>query len=147
MDCENCRHLTVVGFHDTGPRFSVRGVCQGFSCSFCPFCLLRKRSDATQACFRSALVHREHVRVSDTCNWVCWLVGCLTSQQHAGVSEGLRSSESCTYCHTETEVIDQTFYLTQQQYTGTGPTRPNADPNTPDAWQCSHWSANFTSLV
>ena len=20
MDCENCRHLTVVGLHDTGPR-------------------------------------------------------------------------------------------------------------------------------
>ena len=21
MDCEDCRHLTVVGLHDTGPRF------------------------------------------------------------------------------------------------------------------------------
>ena len=20
LDCENCRHLTVVGLHDTGPR-------------------------------------------------------------------------------------------------------------------------------
>ena len=23
LDCENCRHLTVVGLHDTGPRFST----------------------------------------------------------------------------------------------------------------------------
>ena len=23
LDCENCRHLTVVGFHDTGPRWSL----------------------------------------------------------------------------------------------------------------------------
>ena len=23
MDCENCRHLTVVGLHDTGPRTSL----------------------------------------------------------------------------------------------------------------------------
>ena len=24
MDCEDCRHLTVVGLHDTGPRFVGR---------------------------------------------------------------------------------------------------------------------------
>ena len=24
MDCENCRHLTVVGLHDTGPRHHAR---------------------------------------------------------------------------------------------------------------------------
>ena len=33
-----------------------------------------------------------------------------------------------TCCHTEIEVADQTFYLTQSQYTDTGPTSPNADP-------------------
>ena len=48
-----------------------------------------------------------------------------------------------TCCHTEIEVVDQTFYLTQSQYTDTGPTSPNADPITPGAWQGSHWSANF----
>ena len=32
---------------------------------------------------------------------VCWLVGCLTSQQHASVSQGW-------ICHTEIEVADQT---------------------------------------
>ena len=41
------------------------------------------------------------------------------------------------------EVADSTFYLTQSQYTDTGPTSPSADPITPSAWQGSHWSANF----
>ena len=70
-------------------------------------------------------------------------VGCLTSQQHASVSQGLICSDNFTCCHTEIEVADQTFYLTQSQYTDTGPTSPSADPITPGAWQGSHWSANF----
>ena len=45
--------------------------------------------------------------------------------------------------HTEIEIADQPFYLTQSQYTDTGPTSPSADPITPGAWQGSHWSANF----
>ena len=49
----------------------------------------------------------------------------------------------CTCCHTEIEVADQTFYLTQSQYTDTGPTSPSADPVTPGDWQGSQWSANF----
>ena len=48
-----------------------------------------------------------------------------------------------TYWHTETEVADQTFYLTQSQYTDNGPTSPCTDPIMPGAWQGSHWSANF----
>ena len=48
-----------------------------------------------------------------------------------------------TCCHTEIEVADQTFYLTQSQYTDTGLTSPSADLITPGAWQGSHWSANF----
>ena len=63
--------------------------------------------------------------------FVCLLVGCLMSQQHASVSQGW-------ICHTEIEVADQTFYLTHSQYTDTGPTSPSADPITP-----GHWSANF----
>ena len=74
---------------------------------------------------------------------VCWLVGCLTSQQQASVSQGRICSDNFTCCHTEIEVADQTFYLTQSQYTDTGPTSPSADPITPGAWQGSHWSANF----
>ena len=74
---------------------------------------------------------------------VCLLVGCLTSQQQASVSQGRICSDNFTCCHTEIEVADSTFYLTQSQYTDTGPTSPSADPITPGAWQGSHWSANF----
>ena len=74
---------------------------------------------------------------------VCLLVGCLTSQQHASVSQGRIRSDNFTCCHTEIEVADQTFYLTQSQYSDTGPTSPSTDPTTPGAWQGSHWSANF----
>ena len=75
--------------------------------------------------------------------FVCLLVGCLTSQQHASVSQGRICSDNFTCCHTEIEVADQTFYLTQSQYTDTGLTSPSADPITPGAWQGSHWSANL----
>ena len=74
---------------------------------------------------------------------VCLLVGCLTSQQHASVSQGRICTDNSTCCHTEIEAADQTFHLTQSQYTDTGPTSPSADPITPGAWQGSHWSANL----
>ena len=35
---------------------------------------------------------------------VCWLDGCLTSQQHVSVSQGQICSDSCTCCHTDLEV-------------------------------------------
>ena len=74
----------------------------------------------------------------------CWLlVRCLTSQQHASVSQGRICSEKFTCCHTEIEVANQTVHLTQSQYTDTGPTSPSADPITPGAWQGSHRRANF----
>ena len=38
---------------------------------------------------------------------------------------------------------DQTFPLTQSQYTDTRPISPSIDLITPGAWQSSHWSANF----
>ena len=73
-------------------------------------------------------------------------VGCLTSQQHASVSQGRICSDNCKCCHTEIEAADQTFYLNQSHYADTGPTSPCADPITPGAWQgSSHWSANFLS--
>ena len=50
-----------------------------------------------------------------------WLVGCLTSQQQASVSQGRICSDNFTCCHTEIEDADQTFYLTQSQYTDTRP--------------------------
>ena len=70
-------------------------------------------------------------------------VCCLTSQQQASVSQGRICSDNFTCCHTEIEVADPTFHLTQSQYTDTGPTSPSADPITPGAWQGSHWSASF----
>ena len=79
---------------------------------------------------------------------VDWLVDCLTSQQHASVYQGRMCSENFTCCHTEIEVANQTFHLTQSQYTATGPTSPSVDPMTSGAWQgwplecqfLSHWS-------
>ena len=64
------------------------------------------------------------------------LVGCLTPQQRI-----CTGNFAC--CYTEIGVADQTFYLTQSQYTDTGPTSPSADPIMPGVWQGSHWSANF----
>ena len=62
--------------------------------------------------------------------FVCWLVGCLTSQQQASVSQGRICTENLTCCHTEIQDVDPTFYLTQSQYTDTGPTSHSADPIT-----------------
>ena len=41
--------------------------------------------------------------------WVFLLVGCLTSQQHASVSQGRICTDNFTCCHTEIEAADQTF--------------------------------------
>ena len=74
------------------------------------------------------------------------VVSCLTSQQHASVSQGRICSDNFTCYHTDIKVADQTFHLTQSQYTDTGLTSPSTDPITPGAWQCStgvsilsHW--------
>ena len=74
---------------------------------------------------------------------VACLLACLTSRQHASVSQGRICSDNFTCCHTEIEIADQTFLLTQSLYTDTGPTSPSADPITPGAWQGSHWNVNF----
>ena len=71
------------------------------------------------------------------------LAACSTFQQHACVSKGQICSDKCTCRHTEIEVADQTFYLTQSQYTDTWQAGPSADPLTPGTWQGSHRSANF----
>ena len=70
-------------------------------------------------------------------------VGCLTPQQHASASQGRICTDNFTCCHTEIEVADSTFYLTQSQYTDTRPSSPSADPIMPGAWQDSHWNASF----
>ena len=74
-------------------------------------------------------------------------VGCLTSQQHACVSQGRTCSDNLTCCHAEIEVVGQIFHLTQSQYTDTGPTSPSTDPITPGAWQVATGMLIYKSLV
>ena len=59
--------------------------------------------------------------------WTILSVACLMSHHLANVSQGRFCSDNCMCCYTETEVSDQTFYLTQSQYTDTEPTSPNTD--------------------
>ena len=70
------------------------------------------------------------------------LVGCLTSQQQASVSQGWICSDNCPCCHTEIEGAGQTFSLTQSQYTDIRPTSPSAALILPCTWQGSHRSIN-----
>ena len=78
---------------------------------------------------------------------VCLLVGCLTAQQHASVSQARICSDNFTCCHTEVEAADQTFYLTQSQYTNTRLTSPSADPITPAPCRVATGVPIFKSLV
>ena len=70
-------------------------------------------------------------------------IGCLTPQQNSRVSREQICSDNCTYCLTEIEVADQTFDLSQSQHTDNCPIGPSADPITPGAWRCSHWSRSL----
>ena len=67
----------------------------------------------------------------------CWLSACITSQQHASVSQARICSDNFMCCHTEIEAAHQTFHLTQSQYTDTGPASPSADPIAPGTWSSS----------
>ena len=142
LDCEDCRHLTVVGLHDTGPRTETCIWHSGIG---------GRRLLEEQTCYPlfytssawSGLQYTRLIWHMEPPRFVCLLVGCLTSQQHASVSQGRICTDNLTCCHTEIEAADPTFHLTQSQYTDTGPTSPSADPITPGAWQGSHWSANF----
>ena len=94
-------------------------------------------------CCAGLVAARQQLQPASGLERLLLLVGCLTSQQHATVSQGRICTDNFTCCHTEMEAADQTFHLTQSQYTDTGPTSPSADPITPGAWQGSHWSASF----
>ena len=94
------------------------------------------------AYLRDGLVYVATKQVSSHAIY-CWLLACLTSQKHAHVYQRRTCTHNFTCCHTEIEVADPTFYLTQSQYSDTGPTSPSADPKTPIAWQGSHRSANI----
>ena len=74
---------------------------------------------------------------------VCLLVGRLSLSD---MLVYLRDGSTQTIVHAATlryKLQIKTFYLTQSQYTDTGPTSASADPIMPGAWQGSHWSANF----
>ena len=87
-------------------------------------------------------------RVSSSWGWfACWLVACWKSQQHASVSKGRICSDNCTCCHTEIGVADLTFYLTQSQYTVTGPTSPSTDCITQAYGRVATGVPIFKSLV
>ena len=74
-------------------------------------------------------------------------VGRLTSQQHASVSQEWICSDNFTCCHTEIEVANQTFHLTQSHYTDTEPTSPSADPITPGDGRVATGVPIFKTLV
>ena len=71
------------------------------------------------------------------------VVGCLTSQPHASISQERVCTGSSKCCHTETGVTDQTCYLIQSQYADNCPTILCTDPMTPAARGRNHWSTNF----
>ena len=56
------------------------------------------------------LTTQQHAGVSQVrTQFVCWLLACLTSQQHASVSQGRICSDNFTCYHTEIEVADPDF--------------------------------------
>ena len=55
---------------------------------------------------------------------------CLTSQQHACISQGLTCSDNCTCCQVEVVAADQTCILTKAEYPDSGQTSPRAGPIT-----------------
>ena len=71
------------------------------------------------------------------------LFGCLMFQQHASVSQEWSCTDNFSCCHTEIEIEDQTFYLTQSHYTDTRLTGPSTDPIIPGAWQGSPLECHF----
>ena len=74
-------------------------------------------------------------------------VGCSTFWKHASVSQGRICMNNCTCCHTDTQVADQTWYLTQSQYTDTGLTSPSSDLMTRGTWQDSHQRTDFVEVT
>ena len=87
-------------------------------------CLCEYFPDIHSACCRGVKQTRSKLSTSLESRL---LVGCLTSQQHARVSQGRICSDSCTCCHTEKEVADQTCCFIQPRYTVTGLTSSSPD--------------------
>ena len=60
----------------------------------------------------------------------CWSVAERPCNMLVYLRNGI-CSDNRTCCHTEMETTDPTSYLTQSQFTDTGPTSPSTDPTTP----------------
>ena len=67
--------------------------------------------------------------------FVNWLTGCLTSQQHANISQA--RIDNCTCCHTEIEAAYQISISPSHSILTPGQI-VSADRKTPGAWQGSH---------
>ena len=131
--------------HDSTKSFwSPPADCQAFATGIC--CIMLKITKTSRCCrfttdCVSGLVERRPPR--ERLTWRPPRVKDVVSSKFLLLSQGRTCLDNCTCYHTETEVADPTFYLTQSQYTDTGPTSPSTDPITPGASQGSHWSANF----
>ena len=95
--------------------------------------------------FVACSLHLSHMLVYLRDAPVGTVLGAATLREKLpSVSQGRTCWDSFRCCHTEREVADQTFCLTQSLYTDTGPTSPSVDPTMPRACQGSHGSTNFS---
>ena len=97
------------------------------------FCLLWHKASCLQPCTICA-TSQQNAHTASVVHLVGWLINVPATCQRI-------YSDNFMCCHTEIEVADQTFYLTQ--YTDIGPTSPSTDPIMPGVWQGIHWRVNF----
>ena len=112
----------------------------------CEQSLLRGYMRRLQACQPSLPLRmkRRFSRRHAVLQEVCLLLGCLTSQQHASVSQGRICSDNFKCCHTEIEVSIK-LSNSPSHSTDTGPTSPSTDLIMSGARQGSHWSHRHDS--
>ena len=87
----------------------------------CPFASSKKYRE------RSLKLDKGYNRLSINSEIKIWIVvvgWLLTIPAICYCISGVVCSDDCMYCQSETEAADQTLYLTQSQYTDTGPTSP-----------------------
>ena len=133
-----CSELTILLTSTSNKCIHVKSSQMIYLSIFTEICNISWRNPCTLKMYILTTMKRSCTSVGQG-----WFVGCLKSQQQASVSQGWICSDNFMCCHTEIQVADLTFYLTQSQYTDTGLTSPSTDPITPGTWQGSHWNANL----
>ena len=97
--------------------------------------------------FKQARLQYRHYRpaghLTDADRSAYWLLGRLTSRQHA---ECISGTDLLSKGNVGTEVVHKTCYPTQSLCIDTGPTRSCTDPVLPGAWQGSHQRTIFSTL-